>query len=225
MIQIQKFGASNSPNLWIITLGGRNISHNTWIHRLVTIGVRPLAKTPVTPNQLTTLRLAAGLAAAALFAMGDRGADFWASGVFILSLFLDRADGILARITGRTSPFGHKYDLVADGLSNASVFVGIGIGVRDGALGLWSLPLGVLAGGAVTVILWLVMRTEDRAGPRAAELGGAAGFDPDDAMLAVPVAVLLGWATPLLLAAAVLAPAFALFFFWRFRRHLAGGED
>ena len=47
------------------------MSHNTWIHRIVRVGVRPLVATPVTPNQLTTLRLASGLAATAAFAVGD----------------------------------------------------------------------------------------------------------------------------------------------------------
>ncbi|MBT3307179.1 MAG: CDP-alcohol phosphatidyltransferase family protein, partial [Alphaproteobacteria bacterium] len=47
------------------------MSHNTWIHRAVRIGlVKPLAKTPVTPNQLTTLRLAVGITAAAFMAVG-----------------------------------------------------------------------------------------------------------------------------------------------------------
>ena len=40
------------------------MSHNTWIHRGVRILVRPLAKTPVTPNQITTLRLLTGIGAA-----------------------------------------------------------------------------------------------------------------------------------------------------------------
>ncbi len=41
------------------------MSHNTWIHRAVRVAVRPLAAGPITPNQVTTLRLAVGLGAAA----------------------------------------------------------------------------------------------------------------------------------------------------------------
>ena len=64
------------------------------------------------------------------------------------------------------------------------------------------------------------MRAEEQAGSRAAELKGSAGFDPDDAMLAVPVAVLLGWGTELIIAAACGASLFAVFFFFKFRRFL-----
>ena len=49
-------------------------------------------------------------------------------------------------------------------------------------------------------------------------LGSAAGFDPDDAMIAVPVALWLGWGEGLLVAAAIGAPAFALGFFVFFQR-------
>jgi len=197
-----------------------NISHNTWIHRIVEVGVRPLAKTPVTPNQVTTLRLVGGIGAAACFAVGSESWAIAGSILFVLSLCLDRADGILARLTGKTSPWGHTFDLIADSASNSLAFVGIGIGLRDGDLGLWAIPLGLIAGLAISAVLWLVMRAEDQEGGRAAELEGQAGFDPDDAMLAVPAAVLLGWVEPLIIAAAIGASAFALLFYWRFRRFL-----
>jgi archaetidylinositol phosphate synthase len=133
-------------------------------------------------------------------------------------MLLDRADGDLARLTGRTSPGGHTYDLIADSLSNALFFVGLGVGLRDGDQGLWAVPMGLLAGGAVAAILWMVMRIEETKGARAAELGGFAGFDPDDAILIAPVAIWWGMSEGLLLAAAVGAPAFALFFAWLFWR-------
>ncbi len=155
------------------------------------------------------------------------GQEFWTvagSILFIVSMLLDRADGILARLSGKTSPWGHKYDLVSDSLSNALAFIGIGVGLRESELGFWAIPLGVLAGLSVTAVLWLVMRAEDQEGSRAAELEGTAGFDPDDAMLFVPVAMLLGWDLYLISAAAVGATLFALFFFWKFRKFLIPGD-
>ncbi len=186
----------------------------------MTLAVRPLLKTPVTPNQLTTLRLAAGIGAALLFGLGDQRQIYWGCGLFVLSMLLDRADGILARLGGRTSAWGHRYDLLADSLSNALAFLGIGVGLRGGDLGLWSVPMGLAAGLSVTAILWLVMRAEERDGARAAEISGKGGFDPDDAMLFVPAAMALGWGQGLLIAASIMAPLFAAFFFWKFRRHL-----
>lgn len=197
------------------------MSHNTWIHKGVRGLVRPLARTPVMPNHLTGLRLLTGIAAAAAFAVGS---DDWrnvGAAVFVVSLVLDRADGELARLTGKTSEWGHRFDLVVDALANSLAFVGIGIGLRQGGLGLWALPLGVLAGAAVAVVLWLVVRLESAQGPRAAELPQAGGFDADDAMLAVPLALWLGFVEPLLVAAAVGAPLFAIGFFWHNRRRLA----
>jgi phosphatidylglycerophosphate synthase len=187
------------------------ISHNTWIHRVARVAVRPLARTNVTPNQITTLRLGAGLVAGAAFAMGDMTWTYWGSAIFVLAMLLDRADGDLARMTGRTSPWGHTYDLFSDAFCNAWAFVGIGIGLHgSGVLGQWAIPLGVLAGLAIVAVLWLVIRIEAEQGPRAGELGGVYGFDADDAMLVVPIALSLGGAVPLLVAAAVGAPLFAL---------------
>ncbi len=192
------------------------MSHNTWIHRGVRILIRPLVRTPITPNHLTSLRLLCGFGAAGAFALGTPEWQSIGAIVFLVSMVLDRADGELARLSGKTSPGGHTYDLVSDALSNGLAFVGLGIGYIGTALGLWAVGLGFLAGGAVATILLMVMRAEASSGSRSAELQGAAGFDPDDAIIVVPIAVLLGGGEILLIAAAFGAPLFACFFFWRF---------
>jgi len=166
---------------------------------------------------VTTLRLVAGLAAAAAFAQGDPGWRHWGAGIFVLSMYLDRLDGELARIGGKTSPWGHSYDLISDTLCNALAFLGLGIGLRAGILGAWAPLAGLAAGLAVAGILWLVMRMEARHGARAGELGTRAGFDPDDAIIVVPILVWLGLSDWLLIAAALGAPVFAIFMAWRFR--------
>ncbi len=192
------------------------MSHNTWIHRFARVAlVRPLAGTPVTPNHLTALRIVTGVGAAGALAAGEMNAG---AGLFVVSVVLDRADGDLARLTGKTSPWGHKFDLLSDALCNTLIFVGLGVGLAGSPLGLWAPVLGSLAGASVAAILWLVIRIEERQGARAAELGSAAGFDADDAILAVPAFIWLGWPVELLEAAALGAPAFALFFFWLFMR-------
>lgn len=199
------------------------MSHNTWVHRGVRRLVRPLVPTAITPDHLTLLRLATGVAAGALFAVGT---DAWRDAgavVFIVSFVLDRADGELARLSGKFSKRGHRLDLMADSLSNVLAFVGLGIGLRGGPAGAWSIAMGVLAGGAVALILWLVMRAEAVAGQRAAELPSFAGFDADDAMLLVPLAVLLGASWSLLLAATIGAPVFCLLFFVLLRLGAVGG--
>ena len=201
----------------------RSLSHDTWIHRGVRTLVRPLVKTPVTPNQITTLRLLTGIGAAAAFGVGD---DDWravGAGIFVLSMVLDRADGELARLSGKMSTSGHRYDLFADSLCNCLAFIGLGIGYIDTPLGPWAAVMGLAAGIAVIAILGMVVRAERGGGARAAELGSGVGFDPDDGMLAVPILVLLDAGVPLLYAAVIGAPVFALFFYWRFRTILHPG--
>ena len=83
--------------------------------------------------------------------------------------------------------------------------------------GWWALPLGAAAGASIAFILWATMQIEAREGARAAELGGAAGFDPDDAILFVPLLIWLGYSQAMIVAAAIGAPAFALFMALKFR--------
>lgn len=184
---------------------------------MVRVGVRPLVATPVSPNHITSLRLAMGVAAAGLCAVGDPAWLAWGAGLFVVSVLLDRADGELARLADKRSPGGHKYDLMADSFCNAIIFLGVGWGLRGGDLGLWAALLGLVAGVAVAAILLLTLRLEARAGARAGELGGAAGFDPDDAILFVPALIWLGFSQALIVAAAIGAPAFALFMAYKFR--------
>lgn len=199
------------------------MSHNTLIHRGVRALVRPLCRTSVTPNQITWLRLATGIGAALCLAVGDPMWRHIGAGVFVLSMVLDRADGELARMSGRTSPGGHKFDLIADAVSNALLLAGLGIGMRYGYFGHWAIPMGIAAGAAVGAILLMVMRVESMAGPRAGELQGAGIVDPDDAILLVPIVIWLGGSEIILAAAAIGAPLFAIYYLWRMREKLRGG--
>ena len=196
------------------------MSHNTWIYRLVRPVVELFVDSPVTPNQVTTLRLLFGLSAAAACMAGGQTWIGIGGVLFLISLLLDRADGTLARLSGKKSSFGHRYDLVSDAVCNAIIFIGLGIGLRDSPLGGWAVLLGVLAGLAVGAILLMVVLAERQEGERAAELPNLAGFDADDGMMVVPIALWLGWALPLLYLAASITPLFALFFAWKHRRFL-----
>ncbi len=105
----------------------------------------------VRPNHLTTLRLLSGLAACACFAFGTRGGMVWGGGLWLVSAFLDRADGELARLGKLSSPGGHLYDYYTDNLVNALFFAAIGVGLRHGWLGHWSIPLGIVSGRSLHV--------------------------------------------------------------------------
>jgi len=197
------------------------MSHHTWIHSLTRGCVKPLINTPVIPNHITTLRLVAGLAAAGALAVGGSPWINLGAGLFVLSFLLDRADGELARLSGKTSPEGHKYDVIADSICNALIFVGLGLSLRDSAFGLWAILLGLVAGAAVITVLVMVIKLERTHGKRTAELHGYYRFDPDDAMLVIPLAIWLGWSAPLLFAAAIGTPVFAVIFFLIFRQRFS----
>ena len=107
-----------------------------------------------------------------LLAFGQGEWNDWAAASFLLSFFLDRADGELARQSGKSSPWGHRYDLVTDALSNILIFLGIGIGLRDSQLGYGAIALGLLAGGGIVAMLWLMSKVESHGRHRSRRLFG-----------------------------------------------------
>lgn len=174
------------------------------------------------PNHLTTGRLLTGIAAAVAFAAGTPGWALAGAAVLIVSLLLDRADGVLARLSGQTSRTGHLYDLFADGASNAAVFIGIGIGLAGSFPEGWGLALGLAAGIAVAAAEGLVVYLDTASLQKSSDLGGRWGIDPDDVMFLVPLAMALGWGKGVLLAAAFGAPlaviVLAALLVWRSRQ-------
>lgn len=84
--------------------------------------VRFLARTGVTPNQITLLGLLLSVAAAALAAGGW---FLWAGITLAVGSALDMVDGMLARSTGKASSQGALLDSVADRLGEAAVLLGL----------------------------------------------------------------------------------------------------
>ena len=180
-----------------------------WDSRLAHWLVSPLRDTWVHPNHLTTLGLASGLAAANLLATGRPASMNWGAAVFVLSALFDHADGELARMTGKTSAFGHAYDRIADLIVKMSIFTGMGVGVRE-SFGMAGPFLGGAAGLAIIAIF--VMRTElaRRQGPSALVQPAVGGFEIEDILYVIAPLTWTGLLLPFLLAAAVGAPTFAL---------------
>jgi len=135
-----------------------------WDQRLARWLVRPLAKTPLRPNHITTLSLALGVAAGFLFARGQTRAAGWGAALFMLARFVDHADGELARLTGRTSRIGYYYDYVAGALSSVALFAGIGVGYAGGPLGGWMLALGLAASVAALAGMGFGLAADARKG-------------------------------------------------------------
>ena len=187
------------------------MSYNTWIHKIARQLVQPLVDTPVTPNHLTTGRLLSGLAAAVCFAIGELSWNLLGALAFIVSMLLDRADGELARLSGKSSKFGAIYDLVTDAICNAALFIGLGVAAMDGELGNWALVMGIVAGISISIIFYMVIEVAASIDASAAAFNSFAGFDPDDAMIIVPIGAALGFGQLLLTLAAFITPVVAVF--------------
>jgi phosphatidylglycerophosphate synthase len=195
-----------------------------WDARLARWLVTPLKSSRVTPNHLTTVRLAVGLAAAAAFLPGTYGWSNLAALLLILSNFLDHTDGELARISGKTSRIGHVYDLASDAAVTILLFIAIGEGVSaNPAASPLEIPpvvLGLVAGCAIALIFYLRMRIEDRVGKAANQQASMGGFETEDVLYLLPLVTLSNAVMPFLIAAALCAPLFAVWVAMDYRRVL-----
>ncbi len=197
---------------------------DTWSRQLARPLMRPLVGTRVTPNHVTTLRLVTGVAAAAAFAVGSAGWVMAGGVLIVLSIFLDSADGELARLADARSAFGDDYDVVADIAVTMLLFVGLGAGLRDGPLGGWAFPAGLVAGVSVGVIYWVIIKIERLEVVPEPVLSGAGGFAADEFLYLVGPIAWLGWQQPFLVLAFLGAPLFAAGMWLRYR-HLRGAKN
>ncbi|MGH8671998.1 MAG: CDP-alcohol phosphatidyltransferase family protein [Burkholderiales bacterium] len=191
---------------------------DSWTHRMARAVIRPLVGGPITPNHLTTARLLTGVAACGAFAMGDPRWTFWGGVGWIVSAFLDRADGELARLGGTCSPSGHAYDYACDVAVNGLFFAAIGVGLRHGDLGYAAVIMGLIAGISVVAASLLSERLERVEGGDKKAYEGRWGFDFDDVLYLFGPIAWLGWLYPLLLGASIGAPLFAIWTWLRLRR-------
>jgi phosphatidylglycerophosphate synthase len=186
-----------------------------WDQRLAAILVRPLIGTGVTPNHVTTLSLAVALIGAGLFATGDPVAANWGAGLFMAGRFLDHFDGELARQSDQVSRFGFVYDYVTGCLSYSALFAALGIGLRDGLIGSWSIWLGILATPVIVTTTVLALRLAD--GGDDEDYPGYAGFELEDGIYLIGPIIWLGWIEPFFLLG---AGGVALFGIWTLLRAL-----
>ena len=83
-----------------------------------------LARTKVTPNQLTLIGFLANCYVAVLISAGQIG--FLAMGLLIwVAGFFDALDGSVARTKGRVTVFGNFFDSTLDRYSDAVIYLGI----------------------------------------------------------------------------------------------------
>jgi CDP-diacylglycerol---glycerol-3-phosphate 3-phosphatidyltransferase len=103
------------------TIGARSLASRS---------VTSLARTGITPNILTTTGVSLCLAAAVLVPFEDHGKllFYWlAAGTFVVGSLLDILDGALARIGGKTTPFGAFIDSTTDRVGEGAMLAAIAL--------------------------------------------------------------------------------------------------
>ena len=178
-----------------------------WDQRLARPLARLLARTPVTPNMVTTVSLILGVSGGVLFAFGEPAA-YWGALLYVLAQFVDHMDGELARMTGKTSVFGHYYDHVVGGIFECALFCGIGLGLGATALGGWATTLGFVAAFSVGVTVTVRMGIFQRYGRNAIDQPSWGGFEIEDIMYVVAPVTWFGGLDVFLLLAGIGTPIF-----------------
>jgi len=92
--------------------------------------VRSLARTGITPNVLTATGVSLCLAAAVLVPFENHGKllFYWlAAGTFVVGSLLDILDGALARVGGKTTPFGAFIDSTTDRVGEGAMLAAIAL--------------------------------------------------------------------------------------------------
>jgi phosphatidylglycerophosphate synthase len=164
----------------------RDILWNRFVARpLAAVLLVPLARTRVTPNQVTLATLFVFLAGAAMLAVCPaRGALIVSVAVLELSYVLDCVDGQLARWKGTSSPVGAHLDFLMDEIKAFVLVAAVAIRLWRGThADRWLLEglLGLCAVASAISLTTFVRRPEYAAATGAAVAHGAgdygAGFD------------------------------------------------
>ena len=104
--------------------------YTTGARGLASRAVGSLARTRITPNQLTTAGVSLCLASAVIvyFEYRDQLLYFWlGAAVFVVGSLLDILDGALARAGGKATPLGAFVDSTTDRMGEAAMLGAIGL--------------------------------------------------------------------------------------------------
>ena len=120
-----------------------------WLDRRLSwrISLR-LARTAITPNQVTIANTALGMFSAWLFSLPGYWPRLLAALLFLVCVTFDGVDGELARLKMTESRFGARLDVFTDNLVHVAIFIGIMFGCyRASGSTAYFYLLAILLGG------------------------------------------------------------------------------
>jgi phosphatidylglycerophosphate synthase len=100
-----------------------------------------LARTTITPNQVTIGNTLVGLTSAWMFASPSYWMRLLGSLLFLFSIMVDGVDGELARLTMSETKFGGMLDITTDNIVHVAIFAGIFLGCYRESGSSWYLYL------------------------------------------------------------------------------------
>ena len=142
--------------------------------------MRPFVNTGLHPNFLTLLSLLLGVGCGALFVFCEPGIENLAVTVFMGAVLVDHMDGELARMSGKTSRFGHFFDYVVGSLNYTILFCSIGIAIFRWSGAETALIFGLIAGFSNIFIVSLRLSMELKFGPDSVQHPSSSGFEIED---------------------------------------------
>jgi phosphatidylglycerophosphate synthase len=188
------------------------------VERRISLAVtRRLARTRVTPNVITVVSAAIGLAGAPFFLSQRPLAQLVGALLLLTHSIIDGCDGELARLKFLQSRLGAVLDFWADNVVHVVIFAGIAIGWSLAIGAVWPLGLGAIAAAATlgAAMVMFERTASDRRvldGPRAATL--VDGLASRDFIYLLVLASAFGKATWFLALVAVGTPLYAVLAVW-----------
>ncbi|MBI3251879.1 MAG: CDP-alcohol phosphatidyltransferase family protein [Candidatus Omnitrophica bacterium] len=168
-------------------------------------------RTPLTPNHVTALCLASGIAGGFLFSMGRSDLSAAAAFFYCLAVILDNCDGEIARAKNLRSRFGEWFDIAADFLNDNALFIGVAAGlIRTHETGPVLLFLFLALTGTGMHFLILIAEKLKGFGPAVFENPSPAAGGPRNFLLKTFDALREGEASWLVLALALLGKTSAI---------------
>jgi hypothetical protein len=144
-VEAARRAAASVPDTRIAQLQANRLDDGFYSTFVVRRLSKPLTRVALrlgwSPNAITLLSFAIGIAAAVSFALGDRWALVLGALLLQLSLIVDCVDGEVARATRRFSALGAWLDASTDRVKEFLAYAGLAIGAVTWGLDIWWLAV------------------------------------------------------------------------------------